>query len=53
MHVNNEVGTVQDVAWLAREVKLKNSRTAVHVDGVQAWGKVPMKLCLLYTSRCV
>lgn len=44
MHVNNEVGTVQDVAWLAREVKLKNSRTAVHVDGVQAWGKVPMKL---------
>lgn len=44
MHVNNEVGTLQDVAWLAREVKRKNSRTAVHVDGVQAWGKVPMKL---------
>lgn len=45
MHVNNEVGTVQDVAYLAREVKSKNSRTAVHVDGVQAWGKVPLKLC--------
>lgn len=44
MHVNNEVGTVQDVAYLAREVKSKNSRTAVHVDGVQAWGKVPIKL---------
>ncbi len=44
MHVNNEVGTILDVARLAREVKSKNNRTAVHVDGVQAWGKVPIKL---------
>ena len=44
MHVNNEVGTIMDVARLAREVKAKNPRTAVHVDGVQAWGKVPLKL---------
>ena len=44
MHVNNEVGTIMDVARLAREVEAKNPRTAVHVDGVQAWGKVPLKL---------
>ena len=44
MHVNNEVGTIMDVARLAREVKAKNPRTAVHVDGVQAWGKVLLKL---------
>ena len=44
MHVNNEVGTVLDVARIAAAVKQKNSRTAVHVDGVQAWGKVPLKL---------
>ena len=37
-------GDVYDVARLAREVKAKNPRTAVHVDGVQAWGKVPLKL---------
>lgn len=44
MHVNNEVGTVLDVTALARAVKAKNSRTAVHVDGVQAWCKVPIAL---------
>lgn len=44
MHVNNEIGTVLDVAALARAVKEKNSRAAVHVDGVQAWGKVPIRL---------
>lgn len=44
MHVNNEVGSVQDVAALAAAVKAKNPRTAVHIDGVQAWGKVPVRL---------
>lgn len=44
MHVNNEVGSILDVASLAARVKEKNSRTAVHVDGVQAWGKVPVAL---------
>lgn len=44
MHVNNEVGSILDVAALARAVKEKNSRTAVHVDGVQAWCKVPIRL---------
>ena len=44
MHVNNEIGTVLNVAALAKMVKAKNSRTAVHVDGVQAWGKLPIAL---------
>lgn len=44
MHVNNEVGAVLDVAALAGAVKAKNGRTAVHVDGVQAWGKLPVRL---------
>lgn len=44
MHVNNEVGSVLDVAALAEEVKRRNKRTFVHVDGVQAWGKLPLRL---------
>ncbi|MEG2287418.1 MAG: cysteine desulfurase family protein [Ruthenibacterium sp.] len=48
MQVNNEIGSILDVAALASAVKAKNSRTAVHVDGVQAWCKVP--LCLAKTE---
>ena len=44
MHVNNETGAVLNAAALAKAVKEKNSRTAVHVDGVQAWGKMPVQL---------
>ena len=43
MMVNNEVGTRNDVERLA-EVKRRNSRTIVHVDAVQAWMRVPIKL---------
>ena len=41
MMVNNEVGTRNDVERLAAEVK---RRTIVHVDAVQAWMRVPIKL---------
>lgn len=44
MQVNNEIGTLVDVNRLAKMVKEKNPRTAVHVDGVQAWLRVPVKL---------
>lgn len=44
MQVNNEIGTLVDVNQLAKRVKEKNPRTAVHVDGVQAWLRVPVKL---------
>ena len=44
MMVNNEVGTRNEVERLAAEVKRRNSRTIVHVDAVQAWMRVPIKL---------
>jgi cysteine desulfurase len=36
MHANNEVGTVNDVAEIARRVHDRNPRTAVHTDAVQS-----------------
>ena len=44
MKVNNEIGTVMDIERLARGVKAINSRTAVHVDAVQAWLRLPVSL---------
>lgn len=44
MQVNNETGTAVDVARLAAGVKARNDRTAVHVDGIQAWMRVPVRL---------
>ena len=44
MAVNNETGAVQDIASLAAGVKAKNSRTAVHIDAVQAWLRIPLDL---------
>ncbi|MEE8422572.1 MAG: cysteine desulfurase family protein, partial [Dehalococcoidia bacterium] len=36
MHANNEVGTINDVAEIARRVHDRNPRTAVHTDAVQS-----------------
>lgn len=44
MHVNNEIGAINDVNALARAVKQKNPRVIFHVDGVQAYGKIPFRL---------
>ncbi len=44
VHVNNETGAVNDIAEIARLVKKKNQRTLVHSDGVQAYGKIPVRL---------
>ena len=49
MMVNNEIGTRNDVERLAAEVKRKNNRTIVHVDAVQAWMRVPIKLANIDT----
>ena len=49
MMVNNEIGTRNDVEHLAAEVKRRNSRTLVHVDAVQAWMRVPIKLANIDT----
>lgn len=44
MLVNNETGARSDVERLAAQVKQISSRTVVHVDAVQAWLRVPIKL---------
>lgn len=43
MYANNEVGTVQPVAEIARAVKSLNPRTLVHTDAVQAGGMLPVE----------
>ncbi len=44
MHVNNEVGAINDVNAIAKRVKAKNPRAIFHVDGVQAYGKLPFRM---------
>lgn len=44
MHVNNEIGAINDVNAIAKLVKGKNPRVVFHVDGVQAYGKIPFRL---------
>ena len=44
MHVNNEIGAINDINEIARLVKQKNPRVIFHSDGVQAYGKIPFKL---------
>ena len=44
MHVNNEIGAINDVNAIAKKVKQKNPRVIFHVDGVQAYGKIPFRI---------
>ena len=44
VHVNNETGAVNDIYEIAKAVKKKNPRCLFHSDGVQAFGKIPVKL---------
>ncbi len=39
MHVNNEIGAVNDIAEVAKAIKAKNPETLFHVDGIQGIGK--------------
>lgn len=41
MAANNEIGVVQPIKAIVAAVKAKNPKTLVHVDAVQAVGKVP------------
>lgn len=43
-HVNNEVGTLNDIKDIASKVKKINNDIHIHVDGVQAFGKIPLKV---------
>src|SRR6266571_977395 len=42
MYANNEIGTVQPIAAIARAVKALNPDTLFHTDAVQAGGLKPM-----------
>ena len=42
MHVNNEVGTIQDLEEIGRMVKTKNPKTVFHVDAIQSYCKIPV-----------
>ncbi len=44
MHVNNEIGAINDVNAIAKAVKQKNPRVIFHVDGIQAYGKIPFRI---------
>ncbi len=44
MHVNNEIGAINDVNAIAKVVKAKNPRVIFHVDGVQAYGKILFRM---------
>ncbi len=44
MHVNNELGSINDINQIAKLVKAKNPRAIFHSDGVQAYGKLVYKL---------
>ena len=44
MHVNNEMGAINDINEIAKRVKQKNPRVIFHSDGVQAYGKIPYRL---------
>ncbi|MFA6088232.1 MAG: cysteine desulfurase family protein [Candidatus Woesearchaeota archaeon] len=44
MHVNNEIGTIQDIEKLCKIVKLKNSKIIFHTDAVQSFMKIDSKI---------
>ncbi|MBQ6077736.1 MAG: cysteine desulfurase [Clostridia bacterium] len=41
MHVNNELGSVNDLDAIARKVRALSPNAVLHMDGVQAFMKVP------------
>lgn len=40
MHVNNEIGTIQDIEIIGKILKEKSNKIRFHVDGVQSYGKL-------------
>lgn len=40
MHVNNEIGVIQDLEAIGAIIREKSSRAKFHVDGVQGYGKL-------------
>jgi len=42
--VNNETGAVQKAEELIAAIRAKNPKTVIHIDAVQAYGKIPLNL---------
>lgn len=42
--VNNETGAIQNIDELIRAIRHKNPKTLIHMDAVQAYGKIPLNL---------
>ena len=40
MYVNNEIGTIQPISDIVRIIKGKKSKPLLHIDAIQAFGKV-------------
>ena len=40
MHVNNEMGAIQDIESIGKTIKENSSRARFHVDAVQSYGKL-------------
>lgn len=43
MYVNNEIGSIEPVAEIARRIKEKNPKVLFHVDAIQAFGKMKLQ----------
>jgi len=44
MMVNNEIGTIQPIDKIRRIITSKNSCTKLHIDGIQAFGKINLDI---------
>lgn len=44
VHVNNETGAINDINFIAKELKKINPKLIFHSDGVQAFGKIPYRI---------
>lgn len=40
MHVNNEIGTIEPIEEAVKLIHEKNSRTLIHIDAIQSFGKL-------------
>lgn len=42
MHVNNEMGSIQNIEEIGKIIKETSSRARFHVDAIQSYGKLPI-----------
>ncbi len=43
MYVNNEIGSIEPIAEIAKRIKEKNKNVLFHVDAIQAFGKMRLQ----------